>query len=285
MPRPFSSEVRVDFGALSHPGKVRTNNEDSYLVVRFDRGLETLLTNLPEGYVPRRFQEVGYGMTVADGVGGSASGEVASRLAITTLVTLVLNQPDWLMRLGEPESKRVMRRMARRLRQVDEALKEEAATDRTLAGMATTLTLACSLGSDLFLAHVGDSRAYYYRGTELHPLTRDHTYVRALADLGILRPEAALTHRLRHVLTRALGGRAASSEAEVQRLQLGDGDQVLLCTDGLTDLVDNATIAAVLSRAGPAREACKTLVDLALERGGKDNVTVVLARYRFPATP
>src|SRR5262249_20749172 len=103
VPQDISSRVRVDIAALSDPGKIRSNNEDHYLVTCFERSLETLLTNLPEGEVPSRFAEVGYGMVVADGMGGAAAGEVASRLAIRTLINLVLHTPDWIMRLGDDE--------------------------------------------------------------------------------------------------------------------------------------------------------------------------------------
>jgi protein phosphatase len=274
--------VEVDLAALSDQGKVRPNNEDHYLVVRGERALQTLLTNLPEGRLPERFAEVGYGMLVADGMGGVAGGEVASQMAIITLVNLVLNTPDWIMRLGGQEIQEVMERMAERFRRVDAALHEQARFDPSLSGMGTTLTLAYSLGSDLVLTHVGDSRAYLLRGGELYQLTRDHTMAQALLNLGVIRPEEAATHRLRHVLTNALGVSAGRSEAEVQCLSLTDEDQVLLCTDGLTDMVDNATIGTVLRTTSSSREACQTLVQRALANGGKDNVTVVLARYRFP---
>jgi protein phosphatase len=203
-------------------------------------------------------------------------------MAITTLVNLVLNTPDWIMRLGGPETQQVMERMAERFRRVDAALHEQAQFDPGLSGMGTTLTLAYSLGNDLVLAHVGNSRAYLLRDDELHQLTRDHTMAQALANLGIIRPEEAATHRLRHVLTNALGVGGGGFEPEVQRLSLTDADQVLLCSDGLMDMVDNATIGTVLRTTRSSGEACQTLVELALANGGKDNVTVVLARYRFP---
>jgi protein phosphatase len=283
LPRPVSAQIQVDLGALSHQGNVRPNNEDFYLVVRADRALEALLTNLPPGGVPRQFQEVAYGLLVADGMGGAAGGEVASQLAITTLVNLVLTQPDWIMRIDEREGQRVLQRIARRYRQVHAALRAEAQTDPKLAGMGTTMTLACSMGPELFLGHVGDSRAYFCHGENFHQLTRDHTYAQALADLGIIRPAEIVTHRFRHVLTKALGGSWGQIEADVQRVPLGDGDQVMLCTDGLTDMVDDAAIAAILRGAGTAQEACQALVELALKNGGKDNVTVAVARYRFPS--
>jgi protein phosphatase len=276
-----SSAVRVDLAARSHVGKVRPNNEDHFLVVRFHRALQTLLTNLPEGLLPERAEEGGYGMVVADGMGGMAAGEVASQLAIRTLIDLALATPDWVLKKGTPEIERVMQRMAERYRRVDEALSEEAQADPGLSGMGTTMTLACSIGSDLVLAHVGDSRAYLMRDGELHLLTRDHTLVQELVDRGVVRPEDASTHPFRHVLTRYLGGGKGNIVTEeVQRISVADADQLLLCTDGLTDMVDATSIRAILQSSASSDDACQALVDLALQKGGKDNVTVVLARYR-----
>jgi protein phosphatase len=278
-----SSAVQVDLAARSHPGKVRPNNEDHFLVVRFHRALQTLLTNLPDGLLPLRAEEVGYGMIVADGMGGQAAGEVASQLAIRTLINLVLATPDWVMMRGQPDAERVMQRMAERYQQVDALLREEAQADPRLAGMGTTMTLACSLGANLILAHVGDSRAYLLRAGALHALTRDHTLVQELVDRGVVHPDRAASHPFRHVLSRALGGRSRAIEAEVQRVSLADADQLLLCTDGLTDRVDATTIGAIVQSSACSDDACQKLVELALQNGGKDNVTVVLARYRIAA--
>src|SRR5262249_3777304 len=154
----------------------------------------------------------------------------------------------------------------------------------SLTGMGTTMTVACSLGIDLFVTHVGDSRVYLCRQGHLHQLTRDHTLAQSLADRGVIPHEEVATHRLRHVLTRALGGKG-EVEADVQRARLEDKDQLLLCTDGLTNMVDDAAIEAVLREAPTAGGACEALVERALKNGGKDNVTVVLARYSFAQGP
>jgi serine/threonine protein phosphatase PrpC len=273
--------VQVDVGGLSHPGRVRPNNEDHYLVARGGRFLRTLLTNLPEGSVPGKFEETIHGMVVADGVGGQAGGEVASRLAITYLVHLVLDTPDWIFGLGPPQVEAHLRRGAERFRDVNAALIERGRQDPDLAGMGTTLTLAWSFRTALFLAHVGDSRAYLLRGGILHKLTRDHTMAQRLADAGVLAAEEATTHWLRHILTQCLGISESKGKPEVQRVELVDGDRLLLCTDGLTDMVDEATIATTLGQGTTADQTSQALVDLALERGGKDNVTAVVCGYRF----
>jgi len=278
----ISARVQVDLGALSDPGKVRPNNEDHYLVARFDRSMQTLLSNLPPGHVPERSGETGYGMLVADGMGGEAAGEVASRVAISVLVDLVLQTPDWILRLDEQWLQEVRKRMEQRFQQVQEALRGQVRDDPSLSGMGTTMTLAGSLGSDFFLIHAGDSRAYLFRQDKLHRLTCDHTMAQSLADAGIISPQEVATHPLRHVLTNVLGGKGGRVRVDYRELRLADGDQILLCTDGLTDMVSEESIVQVLRSAGTAAKACRTLVDQALDAGGKDNITVVLGRYHIP---
>jgi PPM family protein phosphatase len=280
--RPFSSLVRVEAAALSDRGKVRAANEDHYLVARLGRYLDVLLTSLPEGEAPGRAEETGYGFVVADGIGGAEGGELASRLAISTLVNLVLQVPDWILRMDDIRAQESMKRVTRHYRKIDAEIARRAREDRTLSGMGTTMTLAYSLGADLFVVQVGDSRAYLHRKGELQRLTRDHTLVQTLLDLGQITPAGAASHPLRHILTQALGGHGQDLKAEVQRLQLADGDCLLLCTDGLTEMVTDDLIASVLQRKGGAEEDCRTLVELALQHGGRDNVTVIVARYRFP---
>jgi protein phosphatase len=239
------------------------------------------LSNLPEGDVPSRFDDSGYALMVADGMGGAAGGEVASRMAISTLVNVFLDVPDWIMKPDDERAEEVMRRAALYYQQVDSALAEHVKQKPELSGMGTTMTVGYSLGAELFLVHVGDSRAYLSRGAELRQLTHDHTHVQEMADAGFISREEVATHRLRHVLTNVLGGHG-QVDVDVHRLQLVDGDRLLLCTDGLTDLVDDAKIAEVLARHPGPREATRELVDQALDRGGNDNVTVVLANYSVP---
>ncbi len=281
-PAGASALVEVELAALSHPGRVRENNEDHFIVARFDRAMRTLLTNLPAGEVPREYDETAYGLLVADGVGGAAAGEIASRTAILALVELVIDTPDWIMRLDDQLAREVLERLERRFQKVREVLVERAKADPKLRGMATTMTAACSLGIELLVAHVGDSRAYLFRGGRLSRLTRDQTMAQSLADAGAIRPDEVATHPGRHVLTGALATRGAFTQVELSRSRLQDGDQVLLCSDGLTEMVAEDVIAGALRTPGPAADVCRKLVDLALEAGGKDNVTVVLGRYRIP---
>jgi serine/threonine protein phosphatase PrpC len=284
-PVPFSSLVQVDLAGLSDRGKVRPNNEDHFIFARFGRYLDCLGTNLPEGTVPEHFAEIGYGMVVADGVGGGPRGELASRLALRTLVNLFLQFPEWILRLeDQAHIDEVMRRMEARIDQIQSVMEEQAQADPGLEGFGTTMTIALSLGKDLVITHVGDSRAYLFRGDLLSQLTRDHTRAQALVDAGTISREEAGSHRGRHLLTRSLGARALHVAADIHAVALEDGDCVLLCTDGLTDMVPAERITALLRAGQPAAATCRALVDEALNAGGKDNVTVVVARYRLPAT-
>lgn len=279
----ISSLVEVDIGGISEQGNVRSNNEDTFLVARLDRTMNTLQTNLPIGTYHAAISETCYGMLVADGMGGHAAGEVASQTAAQVMLNLVLQTPDWIMRLDESSSDRVVQRTQERVQQIQAALSELARTDRSLSGMGTTLTLAASLGADLLIAHVGDSRAYLMRQGHLQQLTRDQTMAQAMVDAGMLTAEVAAKHSLRHVLTGVLTTTDKTVPLEVEWFRLLDGDQILLCSDGLSDMVPQAKIGEVLIQTGPASEICRTLVDAALEAGGRDNVTAVLARYRIPS--
>jgi protein phosphatase len=277
-----SAVARVEAAGRSHPGLVRPNNEDHFLICRFGRFLEALQTNVPEGEFPARAEEVGYGMLVADGVGGSAAGEVASKLAISTLVRLVLQTPDWFLRVEEyPWMQEVMRRTTERYEQINLALTEQARTDPGLRGLATTLTLAASLGRQLLIAHVGDSRAYLLREGQLQLLTRDHTMAQGLAQAGLIHPDQVATHRMRHVLLKALGDPKRQVEPDVHEHALDQSDCLLVCSDGLTEMVSEKTIAGIVAGDEPADRICERLVEEALRAGGKDNVTVVFARYHF----
>jgi protein phosphatase len=273
------ANVTIDFGAASDPGRVRPNNEDHFLVARMDRVMQTLSTNLPSGSVPERQTETAYGLLVADGMGGHVAGEVASRTAIVTLVELILRTPDLILRLDRRLTEQALRRLDQRFQEIKTALMDQVEADPKLYGMGTTMTLACSLGIDLLIAHVGDSRAYLFREGQLQRLTRDQTMAQFLADTGVISLEEVATHPMRHVLTGALGTKGGRTKVDLRGLRLVDGDQILLSTDGLTEMVPDDRIADVLARGGSSTAACAALIELALAAGGKDNVTVVLGRY------
>src|SRR5262249_2927151 len=157
----------------------------------------------------------------------------------------------------------------------------EAVKRSDLKGMGTTMTLACNVGDRLVLTHIGDSRAYLFRGGVLHQLTRDHTVAQALVEQGLLERAGDAALRLQHTLVRVLGGLGHHCEADVEHFKLHDQDLLLLCTVGLTDMVADSAISAILATGAPPSEACAALVERALQNGGKDNVTVAVARYGF----
>ncbi len=271
--------VRADVSALSHAGKVRKNNEDHYLVVRLRRVLEPVLSNVSAALFPGQVEEEGWGLLVADGMGGAAAGEVASQLAIRFLGNLVVAAGKWGRRIDKQEAREIVQRAGAYCAQIHAALLKEAEADPSLAGMGTTLTVAYNFCDEVVIAHVGDSRAYLYRDSELHQLTRDHTVAQLMVDRGQLSRSEAARHQFRHLLTKVLGGKSGPVTADIERFHLEDQDRLLLCSDGLTDMLDDATIGQVLASVSDVKAACNRLVELALDAGGKDNITTVLAHY------
>jgi len=277
--------VRVECAAASDVGKVRANNEDHYLISRLGRSMTVLSTSLPPDALSESFEEAGYVLVVADGMGGMAAGEVASSLAITSGIKQSLRSPKWSFRFDDAEARELVQRVTRYFEGMHAAVMARANSDAALAGMGTTLTVAYSAGLDLFTFHVGDSRAYLFRGGRLQQLTRDHTVAQMLADSGSVTPDEAAHLDVRHVLTNALGAGRPAISPQVRRVRLADGDMVLLCSDGLTEMVADERIAALLTRHAAPADACNALVGEALANGGHDNVTVLIARYTAPADP
>jgi len=271
---PSPPPVRVTFGALSHPGLVRHNNEDHYLVIERRRTRSVLLTNLPAAAL-RPADDVGYVLAVADGMGGAAFGELASALALSSAWEQSPGALKWTWVVTDREVADLKERVELVFRRIDEALRERARQDPACAGMGTTLTGAYTVGPEAFLGHAGDSRAYLYRAGRLAQLTRDHTMAQLARDAGL--PVAERSWH--HTLTNCLGGGGDEVRVEFHHVRLADGDRLLLCTDGLTDMVPDDEIAAVLGRPAPPQEQAQALVDAALRRGGEDNVTAVVAHY------
>src|SRR5262245_57295347 len=146
---PFSSQIKIDVSALTHPGLLRENNEDQFYVARASRALETMTTSLPAHEVPERAEEVNYVMVVADGMGGHAAGEIASRLAITSLVGFVLELPHWILKLDDESLPDLERRARQIVQQVGSVLIREGRANADLRGMGSTLTIARNIGRHL----------------------------------------------------------------------------------------------------------------------------------------
>lgn len=206
-----------------------------------------------------------YVAVVADGVGGAAAGEIASACAAHVVSGGFLRRPA-----QDPAS--LLEDLVALAARV---LTAEIAADPSRAGMATTLTAVATDGQRMALAHSGDSRAYLVRDQRLVRLTRDHTYVQQLVDEGLISPEGAHHHPWRHVVLRSLPGSAHTPLAEVGMLDLLPGDRLLLCTDGLTDVLEDCQVSDVL-QLPHAQSAAARLVDSALRAGAPDNVTAVV---------
>jgi len=228
--------IRV--GARTDVGKVRTRNEDAYLVE------EPLFA-------------------VADGMGGHRGGNVASALTIEAIREA---KPAWDPS-GDP--------LVQAVRRANRVVHERAAGDSNLRGMGTTVTVLQTSGANALIAHVGDSRAYLLRGGDLRQLTHDHTLVQQMVDEGKISQEEAGVHPARNIITRSLGV-DEDVDVDEERLDLRPGDRLLLCTDGLTGMLAVDEIAQILRDEGDPQAAADALVDLAVERGGDDNVTTVV---------
>ncbi len=276
--------VTVEVAALTDRGRVRERNEDAFVIYRLRRLLEQVESSIQGPGLLERHEDAGYLMIVADGMGGHAGGEVASREALTAIIQLTVQAPKWVLRFDDPATREreiaeVFSRGRERLARVHQLLREQAAADPELAEMGTTLTGAYTAGTDLFVLHIGDSKAFLLRNGVLSPITRDHTMAQEYADLGLISQEEVGTHAMKHVLTRAIGGPEDQIAVDMQHRALQNGDRVLLCSDGLTDMVDRDEVARLLQAHPGSAEACRALIDRALERGGRDNVTVIVARF------
>ena len=230
--------MKYQWAAASHKGRVRNNNEDSYAPATAGRGTGPVV------------------LMVADGMGGAIGGEIASQLAVEHAST----------GSGSPVE-RVIR--------ANEAVVERTVSEPGLAGMGTTLTLA-EFGDDgtVNLAHVGDSRAYLWHQGLLEQLTDDHTVVAEQLAAGHISPADAVSHPQRSMLTRVLG---ISPEIDVDSISFDSeaGDRILICSDGLTNMVEDDRVAQLLAKGSP-EEAVWALIEEATRAGGHDNITVVV---------
>lgn len=275
-------DVRAEFAALSHVGKVRENNEDHYLVVERKRSREILLTSLAREGLPQN-EDVSYNAAVADGMGGRDFGELASYLALRTGWVLGDTETRWNMKVNEHLTDELRQRAEVAFRLIHRALRELARRNPRMSGMGTTLTAAYSVGDTLYIMHAGDSRAYLLHRGQLQRLTRDHTMAQMLVETGVAEPGSEMVLKTKRVLTNCLGANELNVEMDFVECCLGDGDVLLLCTDGLSDLVEDAEIQRLVSQhADNPQAACKALVEKALDQGGRDNVTVVVGRYTVP---
>jgi PPM family protein phosphatase len=263
---------------LSDPGRVRPSNEDQFVIVELSRTLYVHQTSVPQAKAQYGSHR-GHLFLVADGMGGHQAGEVASALSAITIEAFLLNTLKRFFSLKAPEEQNVMREFQDALRQADARIFEEAAQHPELIGMGTTLTMAFAVDWKLFVAHAGDSRCYLFSRGKLQQETQDHTVVAEMVRLGTLSPEGASRHPSRHVVTNVLGGHEPGVRVEMHKLDLEPEDVVVLCSDGLTRMLPDARIAALLQEEQEPRRACERLVAEANERGGTDNITAIVACF------
>ncbi len=244
----------IEAASLTDVGRQRSNNEDSFLYWEPDSDAD--------------FRLKGRLAIVADGMGGYEGGQEASRLAVETVRSVYDNAFG-----GSPQETLVGAMEA-----AHQNIQRFAQEHPQFYGMGTTCTALSIVGNQLIFAHVGDSRLYLIRGESISRLTRDHSYVGRLVETGIVRSEDAESHPQRHILTAALGsGRDVTPHIPEHPTPLDEGDILLLCTDGLWGVVSDSDLARVVQN-NPPTEACQKLVAMALDRGGPDNITLLVLR-------
>ena len=273
-PRPLAVKA---FG-ITDKGKVRTANEDQFLIAELSKAMRIWQTSLPEPKL-QVGEERAHLFLVADGMGGHLAGERASALAVAAIEQFTLNSFKWFFGSDGGEAKKVLTQFQSAFSQVDAQIVEEAAGSPELTGMGTTVTMAFQLGAQLCVVHVGDTRAYLFRNRELHQLTQDHTLVAEMVRSGALHPDDVAEHRLRHVITNVVGGKEAGVKVEARALEVQAGDRLLLCSDGLTEMVSNDVIAVTLDAEPAPEAAAKKLLERANEGAAADNITLVLVRF------
>jgi len=263
---------------LTDRGRTRDKNEDQFLIAELVKALRVTHTSVPQPEV-RHSSECCHLFVVADGIGGAAGGERASALAIDSVERFVLESWRWSGSLRGREGDEVFADFRNAVAGANSRVLAEAKAHPGLGGMGTTLTLALCLGSDLYVAHAGDCRCYLMRDGHLYLLTADHTLAEDLVRRGALSPEEAAHSRWSHVITNAVGGGSQDVTVDLHKLGLLAGDVLLLCSDGLTGMVSEAEVVEVLGATDDPEAACRQLVTRANEAGGKDNITVVMARF------
>ena len=267
-------DEELDFFGMTHPGLVRRDNQDHYLVSTLHKTARVRSTSLPN---PELFELpsqrlASFGM-VADGVGGNHGGETASRAAVESIAEYVKETMNAFYSANENDEQAFLSALQDAANFCHRSVLERAKASGQPAA-ATTLTLFVAVWPTLYILHVGDSRFYLFRRGELRQLTKDQTMAQHLVDIGAMPEEAIARSPLAHVLTSAMGGTEATPD--VTRADLHRGDALLLCTDGLTKHVSHEQITERMRTMTSAEQVVRALVDDALAGGGTDNVTVLV---------
>lgn len=269
----------INFAAITHPGRVRKNNEDAYLVSGLD-GEEPLVNRLR---TPGRLCEAGLLVAVADGMGGAAAGEIASREGLAAMAVNLFSRWGRFSRQDHAEPV-LWRALDAAAHEASAAVLRYSDEERSARGMGTTMTAAVIWNGSVYLAQVGDSRAYLLRDMDLVQLTTDQTLVHEMVASGMLSPEQARTHPQRSMITQALGAPQPLKVA-LGKVPLRRGDRLLLCSDGLHGEVEQSRLQDVLTaRFGPVK-TLELLVEAALAAGGRDNITALMVTLDDPGLP
>jgi protein phosphatase len=271
---------KMDCYGLTDVGLKREVNEDQFLIADLNKAMRVHQTSLsldPDATIFGNSQ--GMMLLVADGMGGHAEGEQASRLAVESLTTSILNSLPWFFSRDAEGSQDLKGSLERAVHEAQERLQEEVRQHPTAESMGTTLTAAYINWPQVTIVHAGDSRCYLYRAGKLTQITTDHTVAQQLAAGDSHRTRDLAKTRWAHMLWNAIGSGDAEVQPEVHQFDLELNDTLLLCTDGLIRHAEPARIATILSENRMAKETCRQMVDCALAGGGVDNVTVVVARF------
>ena len=280
LPSSARRPLRVRSHGRTDVGQKRSSNEDQFLIATLTKALHVQETSLDQTEVQFSSPQ-GHLFVVADGVGGNAAGERASEMAVSSIEQFTVHTLNWCAQLrAHADGEMLLGEFQKALSEANDKLIREGDQKPELHGMATTLTLAYFLRRTLFVAHVGDSRCYMLRENLLYRLTRDHTLVAEMVRRGLLKQEEVASHAYRHVVTNVVGGSDPGVQVEMHKMPLENGDCLLLCSDGLTEMVNDEEILNVLVSAQPdPAAAADRLVALANQKGGKDNITVIVARF------
>lgn len=268
----------LDLFGLTHIGKVRKTNQDHFLLCTVHPQVQMHGTSLPSPEsLPLRGQRLATIMLVADGVGSGVGGGEASQLATESVTRYVSSTLRCYHAAGAAQQGEFEEALRCAALEAHDVVRAENASQREPTTMATTLTLAIVTWPWVYVVQVGDSRCYHHVDGTLRQVTNDQTMAQSLVDQGVLPPEKLKQSPFNNVLTSAIGGEAATPV--VTRLDIKDRASVLLlCSDGLTKHVSDAEIAEQIGRMTSSRQLCHALVDLALERGGTDNITILSGR-------
>jgi protein phosphatase len=266
----------IDAFGLSHPGKVRENNQDHFLIASLRKQMEVHLTSLPSSDQVSGTERLAFLAMVADGVGGGPRGEEASRLAAAAITRYVTESVQCYYGADPRNEESFPTVLEEAALQTHMDLTRRSQGDAERTGMATTLTLWLGVWPRAYLLQVGDSRCYLLRDATLTQISRDQTMAQDLLDQGIITRTDLLNTRWANVLASAIGGPEAAPV--VTRLEQAWGDTGLLCSDGLTKHVPDERIRERLLAMTSAKQVCESLLQDALDAGGSDNVTILVGR-------